>query len=323
MSYFYTYAYLRKGDRTPYYIGKGHGKRAYDSTHNVKVPDDKDRIIFLKQNLTEEEAFNHEKYMISILGRKDLGTGILRNMSDGGEGRSNPSPEARRKNAESSRLQYQMGIGIGGFTDKERKEYGLMAAQARLDSEWLKDNPEYNGGSLGRSLEQHSVDSAKAIKSGCAKYWKSMTEEERYSLRSELGKKGGAKNREFGLGICGLSFEERSKQSKKNFEDPNFVEKHRERSKKQYAEGKGIGDPDVREKTRLINLERTSKEFHVRSPEGKIYKGKGAKPFAREHGLPTTSFNNLLRGRTDSLHGWTRVEETEIKGEVNPMDFMK
>tara|TARA_R100000027_G_scaffold59876_1_gene50360 strand:- start:44 stop:1018 length:975 start_codon:yes stop_codon:yes gene_type:complete len=320
---FYTYAYLRKGDRTPYYIGKGCGKRAYDSSHNVKVPDDKDRIIFLKQNLTEEEAFNHEKYMIAVLGRKDLGTGILRNMSDGGEGHSNPSPEARRKNAESSRLQYQMGIGIGGFSNEERKEYGLIAARARLDGQWLKDNPEYNGGSLGRTSEQHSADSAKAIKSGCAKYWKSMTEEERYEKRSKQGKKGGAKNKELGLGICGLSFEERSKNSKKKFEDPNFVEKYRERGKKQYAEGKGIASLEARERSRLTNLERTCKEFHVRSPEGKIYKGKGRKPFAREHGLPETSFNNLIRGLNDNCRGWTRVEETEQNSSVDLMQFFE
>ena len=96
---YYTYAYLRKGDRTPYYIGKGRGKRAYDSSHSVKVPDDKDRIIFLKQNLTEEEAFNHEKYMIAVFGRKDLETGILRNMTDGGEGRSGSkhSEETKQK----------------------------------------------------------------------------------------------------------------------------------------------------------------------------------------------------------------------------------
>ena len=308
---FYTYSYLRKSDGTPYYVGKGRGKRVYDSSHNVKVPDDKDRIIFLKQNLTEEEAFNHEKYMIAVLGRKDLGTGILRNMSDGGEGHSNPSPESRRKNAESSRLQYQMGVGIGGLTDEERKKYQSMAVQARLDSQWLKDNPEYNGGSLGRTPEQHSADSAKAIQSGCAKYWKSMTEEERYEKRSNLGKKGGAKNKELGLGICGLSFEERSKNSKKKFEDPNLVKKYREQGKKQYAEGRGIANPEVREKCRLAMLEKTCKEFHVRSPDGKIYKGRGRKPFAREHGLPETTFNNLLRGRTDSCRGWTRVEETE------------
>ena len=306
---FYTYAYLRKSDGTPYYVGKGCGKRVYDSSHNVKVPDDNDRIIFLKQNLTEEEAFNHEKYMIAVLGRKDLGTGILRNMSDGGEGHSNPSPESRRKNAESSRLQYQMGVGIGGLTDEERKKYQSMAVQARLDSQWLKDNPEYNGGSLGRTPEQHSADSAKAIQSGCAKYWKSMTEEERYEKRLNQGKKAGAKNKELGLGICGLSFEERSKNSKKKFEDPNLVEKYREQGKKQYAEGKGIANPEVREKCRLAMLEKTCKEFHVRSPDGKIYKGRVRKPFAREHELPETTFNNLLRGRTDSCRGWTRVDD--------------
>ena len=150
---FYTYAYLRKSDRTPYYVGKGKGKRAYDRQgHRVKVPDDKDRIIFLKQNLTEEEAFNHEKYMIAVLGRKDLGTGILRNMSDGGEGPSNPSPESRRKNSERNRKAYEEGTNpLTKFTHEERKKYQSMGAQARLDSQWLKDNPEYDGGSLGRT----------------------------------------------------------------------------------------------------------------------------------------------------------------------------
>jgi hypothetical protein len=42
----------------------------------------------LKKNLTEEEAFRHEIYMIAVLGRKDTGTGILRNFTDGGEGTS-------------------------------------------------------------------------------------------------------------------------------------------------------------------------------------------------------------------------------------------
>lgn len=83
---FYTYAYLRE-DRTPYYIGKGSAKRLYKRGKNdIKPPKDKSKIIFLKQNLTEEESFNHEKYMIAVFGRKDLGTGILHNRTDGGEG---------------------------------------------------------------------------------------------------------------------------------------------------------------------------------------------------------------------------------------------
>jgi hypothetical protein len=62
----------------------GHIKR---SKRN-KPPKDKSRIIFLKQNLTEEEAFRHEIYMIAVFGRKDLGTGILHNRTDGGDGSS-------------------------------------------------------------------------------------------------------------------------------------------------------------------------------------------------------------------------------------------
>ena len=83
---YYTYAYLRK-DGTPYYIGKGKFDRAYRKrSKGINPPKNKARILILKENLTEEKAFQHEKYMIAIFGRKDLGTGILRNKTDGGDG---------------------------------------------------------------------------------------------------------------------------------------------------------------------------------------------------------------------------------------------
>jgi hypothetical protein len=89
---YYTYAYLRE-DRTPYYIGKGQGNRAYvnhyrEKRNCISIPKNSDRILILKQNLTEAEAFRHEIYMISVFGRKDLGTGILHNRTNGGEGSS-------------------------------------------------------------------------------------------------------------------------------------------------------------------------------------------------------------------------------------------
>ena len=93
---YYTYAYLRE-DGTPYYIGKGKKDRVYSKQRIINKPKDKLRIIFLKQNLTEEEAFKHEIYMIAVFGRKDLGTGILRNMTNGGEGASNPSQKTIKK----------------------------------------------------------------------------------------------------------------------------------------------------------------------------------------------------------------------------------
>ena len=95
---FYTYAYLRVNG-TPYYIGKGVRSRAYAKNHGkVPVPP-KERILILKKNLLEEKAFQHEIYMIAVFGRKDLGTGILLNRSDGGEGATGniQSLEARQK----------------------------------------------------------------------------------------------------------------------------------------------------------------------------------------------------------------------------------
>lgn len=93
---YYTYAYLRE-DRTPYYIGKGKNRRAFDrKKHTVFVPS-KDRIIFLKQNLTEEQSIKHEIYMIAVFGRKDLGTGILHNKTNGGDGCSGYSHSEKHK----------------------------------------------------------------------------------------------------------------------------------------------------------------------------------------------------------------------------------
>ena len=102
--HYYTYAYLRE-DKTPYYIGKGKGDRINSKRRSIKPPKDRSRIIYLKQNLTEEEAFRHEIYMIDVFGRIDLGTGILYNRTNGGEGPSGwvPSEETRRKISEAGK----------------------------------------------------------------------------------------------------------------------------------------------------------------------------------------------------------------------------
>lgn len=86
MNIYYVYAYLRESDNTPYYIGKGKYNRAYNKNHSVSVPNDRSKIIFIAEQLSNEDACLIEKETIQKYGRKDIGTGILHNRTDGGEG---------------------------------------------------------------------------------------------------------------------------------------------------------------------------------------------------------------------------------------------
>jgi len=86
MGQFYSYLWLRE-DGTPYYVGKGCGKRAFGRKNHGRLhpPKDLSRIVLFPQD-SEAAAFESERDLIALFGRKDLGTGCLRNMTDGGEG---------------------------------------------------------------------------------------------------------------------------------------------------------------------------------------------------------------------------------------------
>jgi len=133
---YYTYAYLRE-DGTPYYIGKGKGDRIKDKRRSVSIPPD-DRVIFLKKNLTEEEAFRHEIYIIAVLGRKDLGTGILRNLSNGGDGASGAvrSEETRKKIGDAHRGKKRPPL------PKEQKEKISKSLKGRPKKPFSKEHLE-------------------------------------------------------------------------------------------------------------------------------------------------------------------------------------
>lgn len=98
---YYTYLWLRE-DGTPYYVGKGSKDRAFIN-HGRKVtmcPTDPARIL-IQGFTSEEEAFAAEVFLISYYGRKDLGSGVLYNQTEGGE---NPPSFRGRKHSDDTRM---------------------------------------------------------------------------------------------------------------------------------------------------------------------------------------------------------------------------
>jgi hypothetical protein len=120
MNKFYVYAYLREDRYTPYYIGKGCGKRCYyKKGKNCNPPKDRSRIIILKDNLLEEDAFNLEKLLINFWGRKCDG-GVLLNISPGGSAPpisdgNNLLPYNKERKITGSKIHPAKKVIIGGI----------------------------------------------------------------------------------------------------------------------------------------------------------------------------------------------------------------
>jgi len=103
---YYVYAYIDPRNNIPFYIGRGRGKR--DTSHLFpskwltffhnklqKLLKEKvtPTIRRLLNNLTYQESCDWECFFIAALGRRDLKMGPLCNGTDGGEGRTSPSPK--------------------------------------------------------------------------------------------------------------------------------------------------------------------------------------------------------------------------------------
>jgi hypothetical protein len=149
---FYVYAYLR-ANGTPYYIGKGKAKRAWDRSHIISVPEETHRILILIQNLTEDEALEKESFLIKWYGRKNNNTGILRNLTDGGKGgwdhiHSNKELSEKRINATKTAL-----------TGKKKTKEII---QKRLNT--VKKNKSFSGENNPMFGKNHSNDTLSLIK---------------------------------------------------------------------------------------------------------------------------------------------------------------
>jgi hypothetical protein len=136
---FYVYVYLdqrKRGkwtyedkvfDYQPFYVGKGTRQRDIEhlcpymlsrkshksSTIKAIISETGELPIHFRlyENMSPEEATEIEVDFIRTFGRRDIGSGILCNHTDGGDGSHNLSLESRRKiNAERKKSVYQYSL---------------------------------------------------------------------------------------------------------------------------------------------------------------------------------------------------------------------
>jgi hypothetical protein len=151
MNNFYIYAHY-KPDGNIFYVGKGHGKRAWitrgRSTFWVNTIKKHNgyQVVLLYENLSESEAFLLEKKEIEFWGRRKDG-GFLINLTDGGEGCSGRVFSSEEKEKLKERMKKLAQNPEWKAKNKEQLQKLAQTPEWKAkNKEWLqklRQNPEY------------------------------------------------------------------------------------------------------------------------------------------------------------------------------------
>lgn len=159
-------------DYTPIYIGKGKWQNERHKDHlkdcRNKIFENKinywnknniePMIVILEKNLTEQEAWDLETRLITSLGRFDLGTGPLLNLTNGGEGPAGRTPWNKGKKTQdymSPETREQLNEKLKGMKKPEGHGEKVSAAlkgktkseeHRKKISDSLKGNTPWNKG---------------------------------------------------------------------------------------------------------------------------------------------------------------------------------
>ena len=171
----YVYRHVRLDKNEPFYIGIGNKKnyaRAYENK-----PDRRNvvwRKIFNKTNieieiiiegLTKHQASKKEQEFIMLYGRRDLGTGILCNMTDGGDGIWNckRSEETKEKLRQSKLGDKNPNFGKSPSEETRLKRSKSLTGQKRSEEEKHKQSLRTIKSGQAKSVDVFEYDSGKYV----------------------------------------------------------------------------------------------------------------------------------------------------------------
>jgi len=162
---FYVYLYLRSKDSTtakagtPYYVGKGTGKRAWGKHGNLHLPTNPENIVIVSYDISDPDSMLYERELISLYGRKDNCSGILMNRTDGGEGGSGRIVSIEERKIISMRQTGKMaakhaitGKSVGSINVNDPLILnGTYVSSVKGSFSWSEDGREHPRGMLGKT----------------------------------------------------------------------------------------------------------------------------------------------------------------------------
>lgn len=195
---FYVYLISRL-DGQPLYVGKGKGNRW---RHHGKYGRNKHLLYIMAQakaegrelprmkireGLTEDKAFEYERAVIAFFGREDLGTGMLVNLTEGGDGPSGYrySDEERARHSERMKNRtmspdWRANVSAGLKGKKKTPEHIAAAAVGQRGSKkshgwWSTEEgrakQRQNNPTPFKKGHSHSPETLAKLSASGAAYW--------------------------------------------------------------------------------------------------------------------------------------------------------